>query len=808
MKPLLCQRDFVMKKTKLILIMLISIAALIAMPCAAFAEEGPEAGPDVPAAVESQTITEDLDPGNSDELYEQYIDRLFYGEQTPPSGAKKRAKKSAGSALTGMEQTIYSYLKPVLADIAAGNRDSARIEVPLSVLGMDGSFTAEDLGVDYLWSKGEFHPGVSDAVEALFDYDAHLIFQALYADCPYELYWYDGSVSYSSFPGYSGEYENGQQCLRFSSGLKFSFSVEAKYRADSSDPYSVDTEATGAGTEAVNNSQTILDEAAGMDDYSKLCHYKDRICGLVEYNEEAAAAYMEDENAEVDKGAWALVYVFDGDLNTNVVCEGYSEAFQYLCDRTEFSDDLIYAFSATGDMNDGPHKWNLVHMHDEKTYIADITNSDEGTIGQNGELFLSGMNGSFSAGYSKKIAGRTITYRYDEDTTAVYDEADLTLSDTPFVYETEHSYGDWIVIQPAGCEENGNKKKVCSSCGDVEYEAIKAAGHDWGGWTEADANQHQRVCANNSEHVEKAAHNWDAGVVTQEASCTQAGVKVHNCETCGAVKEEPIKALGHSLDAGTVTKAATCTAAGTKVYKCTTCGATVKTETIKALGHSLDAGTVTRAATCAAPGVKTYKCKRCGAAVKTETIKALAHSSDAGMVTKAATCTQAGVKTYKCKKCGKVLKTESIKALGHTWDKGRVTKAATTQAPGVRTFTCTRCGAKRTASIAKLPVTELIDLGVTVKLSSVKKAKNSFKAKWKKPKKKNLRLIDGYQIQYSRAANFAGAKTIPLAKSKKSIKIKGLGPKTKYFVRIRTYKKAGRITHYSRWSPVKSVITK
>lgn len=69
-----------------------------------------------------------------------------------------------------------------------------------------------------------------------------------------------------------------------------------------------------------------------------------------------------------------------------MVCEGYSKAFQYLCDLSD-----ITCYTVTGMMNggtgEGPHMWNIV-ANNGKYYMADITNSDEGTVGEDGGLFL------------------------------------------------------------------------------------------------------------------------------------------------------------------------------------------------------------------------------------------------------------------------------------------------------------------------------------------------------------------------------------------------------------------------------------
>ena len=80
-------------------------------------------------------------------------------------------------------------------------------------------------------------------------------------------------------------------------------------------------------------------------------------------------------------------------------------------------------------------------------------------------------------------------------------------------------------------------------------------------------------------------------------------------------------------------------------------------------------------------------------------------------------------------------------------------------------------------------------------------ASKKMTVKWKKNAKAN-----GYQIQYSLKSNFRGAKTTSV--SKNSIVSKVIGNLTKgktYFVRFRTYKKAGGKNYYSAWSAAKRV---
>ena len=112
--------------------------------------------------------------------------------------------------------------------------------------------------------------------------------------------------------------------------------------------------------------------------------FRDEICELVSYNAAAAGESYTDGYGD----PWQLIYVFDGDDSTNVVCEGYAKAFQYLCDLSGLTCYTVTGAMAGG-TGEGPHMWNIVTLGDEN-YLVDVTNSDAGTVGQNGGLFLAG----------------------------------------------------------------------------------------------------------------------------------------------------------------------------------------------------------------------------------------------------------------------------------------------------------------------------------------------------------------------------------------------------------------------------------
>ena len=94
-------------------------------------------------------------------------------------------------------------------------------------------------------------------------------------------------------------------------------------------------------------------------------------------------------------------------------------------------------------------------------------------------------------------------------------------------------------------------------------------------------------------------------------------------------------------------------------------------------------------------------------------------------------------------------------------------------------------------------------------VSKLSKAKKALTVKWKKQTSKMPKArITGYQIQYSTSSSFAGAKTVTVKGYKKASKKIKLKAKTLYYVRVRTYIKAGGKTYYSPWSAAKSAKTK
>ena len=159
--------------------------------------------------------------------------------------------------------------------------------------------------------------------------------------------------------------------------------------------------------------------------------------------------------------------------------------------------------------------------------------------------------------------------------------------------------------------------------------------------------------------VDGCAHEWDAGVVSIEATCTQDGEATYTCGLCNGTKTETIPALGHDFDEtieeNVTIVLETCTQDGSKTVKCSRCDET-KVTVLEKTGHTpvIDAKVDP---TCTATGLtEGSHCSVCDAVLTAQdVIAALGHDFDEtieeNVTIVPAMCTQDGSKTVKCSRC-------------------------------------------------------------------------------------------------------------------------------------------------------------
>ena len=308
-------------------------------------------------------------------------------------------------ALNDVTNNIYRRLVPEIKKIAAGESASATIVIT----DMPITYTQGDLGHITIVKNGALSEEAGARIGELFGADVNhdALLSKLLANMPYELYWFDKT-----------------------NGMAISYGIEADENPVP-DYTAIDTAKTGAAKAAAATAAQVVAKNQGKGTYGKLVAYREFITDAVEYNK--AASKPDYPYGYGDP--WQLIYVFDGDSATNVVCEGYSKAFKYLCDLTwTGSDPEVACYLPTGTMDGGTgaglHMWNIVSIGGV-TYLTDITNCDSGTTGAPDQLFLCGAEGSVDASYAAATTNGTVTYVYDNETLALYDK-ELVLSATKY----------------------------------------------------------------------------------------------------------------------------------------------------------------------------------------------------------------------------------------------------------------------------------------------------------------------------------------------------------------------------------------
>jgi len=406
---------------------------------------------------------------DQDARFAAYVNRVFYPAEI------SALSHEAGEQLTGDLRKMYDGICWLFEQVASGQRTSTEIEIGKGKE-YEAAFT------------GDFPT----------DEELNLLVSALLSDLAYEQYWFDKT---------SGFYCGGEYSGSTLSCVSFSFIVAENYRG--SDEFHTDAAITGAATKSAANAQKIVENFASKSDHAKLTAYSDTICDLVSYDHNAA----DKGNFAQCNDPWQLIYAFDYDPTTNIVCEGYAKAYKYLCDRSNFSDDSIACYTVTGTTT-GPHMWNIVRI-DGKSYATDITAVDSGW-----DLLLAGGSGSIGTYYV--VDG--FSYTYDSDTKNQWgtgSDSILKLSATNYVPKCTGKH-------TPGAAPTCSAPQICIVC---YTELAPALDHTPGSGATCTEAQICTVCG--GELAAALGHSW-----------TQAAVQdteiLYRCTRCDATKSEPV----------------------------------------------------------------------------------------------------------------------------------------------------------------------------------------------------------------------------------------------------------------------------
>lgn len=391
--------------------------------------------------------TDDISTPSEEELLEGYVESVMYSKDVPDT-RKKLYRISAGSRLRGMNRGVYEILSRETALIAEGQRSSTQITFTVDELGLEKtSWTAQELGIDAIVVNGAIPNQVIRKVQDEVGYDFDLVIGTLLEDNPYTLYWFNktGGVRSSGYSLRTKRGQNGETEIEITGSMTVSLPVAEEYAVST---YEIDTSCGTSIQTAKENAAQVVSGAAGLTDYEKLDRYREEICEMTSYNWDAVNSSLAYGNP------WQLIWVFDGDRSTKVVCEGYSKAFKYLCDMTEFDSGDISCIIAVGEMtvdgSGGGHMWNIVRMDDGGNYLVDVTNCDSSS-GYPDTLFLTGPEeddetSNIQDGYTiLGNNGKRILYDYFSDMYSMYEDGEIELEHgkyRPEVPKREITIGD------------------------------------------------------------------------------------------------------------------------------------------------------------------------------------------------------------------------------------------------------------------------------------------------------------------------------------------------------------------------------
>ena len=446
------------------------------------AEAGELSLPDEEVPSVSVEITETVAPAVGSQSDAELLEGYLYAISGIRHGSP--VHRVPPRPLTVELKVVEGALKGKIKEVAAGNLASTEFSFA-------NTWTKTKAGwgiTGEVISGGALTQQASEAIRAKLGLDALMRKQLL--EMPYELYWYNKTrgVSMSYRVKISGENVTVYE-------LTISMNVSQDYAkfidATSYNSFAANTTKTKAVADTPKKAQAVVDAHAGETDYQKLVSYREYIKGEVSYNTGAAGGGYPYGDP------WQLIYVFDGNSTTNVVCEGYAKAFQYLCDLTfqnmtgRPSSSLV-----SGKMNGGDHMWNVVAIGG-RNYLVDVTNCDTGSIGTPDQLFLCGAaENEVSKKYTVAL-GKRIVYEYDEKTVESYAPEHLRLSpvaydpnavSAPSVSGTVKSYNPnnpvtvWLIEQ--GYTEASYETTIAADSGsgqkaqDFSFPAVAAGTYD------------------------------------------------------------------------------------------------------------------------------------------------------------------------------------------------------------------------------------------------------------------------------------------------------------------------------------------
>ena len=849
-------------QTKRVLNIALSLFVLLAMTAflfaqiakfEAYAEDGTEYLPNEgdTIAVEEQ-VQETIKTNNLEEpetLLELYMEEkasVIVEEAMMDSAPKQKPEPPSYARywkLNNAEKKAYLIIQECISKIASGEDNKGVVVLKYADIfdneTLNSKYTAADLNVTNITDEqGYLTEETNDALEAMYPFNTQKILTAILRDCPQYLYWFEKTkgMGILTAPDLGYDFEGPENTLRLwltgDTEYTLIFNVAGEYSDGMATGFDVngnilyyncttDKSKTSAVTTAIENAASIVETSSGSGDYAKLLAYANAICKAVTYNQKAV-----DEDAPYGN-PWQMIYVFDDNPSTNVVCEGYSKAFKYLCDLSTFENELSCSI-ATGIMSGGTgagrHMWNLVSVNNAN-YLVDVTNCDDGTTASV-DLFMVG-NSSYKTVQVVKdgtqlktdseeytFADIGLSYLYDYDTAITFDQAERLLATVNYDPNNQGGYNQGDVPGTGTDPGTGSGTGTGTDPG-----TGTGTGTDPGTGTGTDPEpEPEPTPIDISEMI-----TFDTiPSITYTGSAIKPSVEIPDF----VLNRDYTVSYKNNINVGTasiiITGKGNYTGTATATFKIVAKKIT-PTVTLSATSYTYD-GKAKAPAVTVKDGSKTL--------VKDKDYTVSYASGRINSGTYAVTVTLKG--NYSGKKAvnfkinpKSITPTVTLSATNYTYD-GKVKAPGVTVKDGSKVlkkgtdYKVTYASGRKNVGTYKVTVTlmnnykgsKAVNFQINPKATKIATPAAAYRAvtaKWsKQTAKMSTKQITGYQVQLSTVKTFkSGVKSKSVAgATKTSFKFTGLKSKTTYYVRVRTYMKVGTVTYYSGWSAVKAIKAK
>ena len=510
------------------------------------------------------------------------------------------------------------------------------------------------------------------------------------------------------------------------------------------------------------------------------------------------------------------------------------------------------------------HKFTKYVSNNDATCQADGTKTAECDYGCGTTDTIADEGSKLDHKFTKYVPNNDATCQADGTKTA---KCDYRCGSTDTVEnaddpQKEHSFTNYISDNNATCQADGTKTAECDyGCGSTDTVADEGSKLDHK-FTKYVSNNDATCQADGTKTAEcdygcgatdtiadegsKLDHKFTKYVPNNDATCKNAGTKTAKCDYgCGSTDtvenaDDPQKEHTSSGKWEVSTKA-TDKADGKLADKCTECGQIIDSRRIPQIKNvKLAYTSCTYNGTAKKPGVTVYDVDG-NTLNKTDYTVSYKNNTASGA---------AGVTvTFKGNYAGRITatfviypKAVSIKTAQSTAKGVKLTWNRAANGTGYIVYRSVNGSSfRRYKTINSLSIISMVDGGA--KKSGTKYAYKIYVYKsvngkvynsaasavkltyymaapaWKSLTNPSARAMTvkygrasgatGYQIQYATSSTFKGAKTANIAGAKNVTKtVKGLAKNKRYYVRVRSYRKSGRVTYYSAWSTTKNVVIK